>query len=187
MRIKKYLSVIVFFLVLILYSCKSYKSIQLVGTFYKGEIKILNENNTNFKFKARYDSLGTVFLKLYTNTGFKVGDFVIKFDSVLIKSIYDNSYKDYIYDVYSQIRTEIFLNELVINLLRDKLFENKFYVSKRINCDLDTKIGIKEINFYSKKCKKIFAIKEMKNLGIKRKFEIIIFDGTKIELTFKKV
>lgn len=174
-------------------NCGGYKSIDSIGNFYKGEIKILNnEEKINLKFKLNFDSLDNISIKVYNTTGFKIGNFTISKDSILITNLYDLSYKVRIINIYNKISNEIFLDKLIIKIFKNEIFQKNIDISKSLNCKPENNSINSEENeviIFSRNCKKMLIILEKKIVSLKKrkKFEILISKDSKIELTFIKI
>ena len=186
MRINKFIFLILIINSFIIISCKSYKVLESIEWKYKGEIEILNEEKITFKFKLEIDSLKIIGLKLYTNSGFKLGDFLIFNDSIVINKLYNNSFKESIFSVYNKMCSEIFINNLIVYLANNKLFDGNVEVSKSSNCNSSINIEKKEITILSRECKEVCKISKMNNSNKNIKYEIILPKKTKVELTIRK-
>jgi hypothetical protein len=188
----RYSIILILFYSVLVFNCKSFKSINTYEIAYKGEIKIINEEKTNLKFKLYFDTLKTINIKLYSNAGFRVGSFNVYNDSISIIDLYDEKYKNLVNNIYSSINNEICLKEFLYNLFNKDILKEYNYVLKSNDCGntLNNEvIGRNEITFYTKNCRKLFTVVENKAINITRnkKFVIKISKSSSIEISFKKI
>lgn len=192
MRIKGIEILTSIFFFVIICNCRSYISFESLENYYKGEIKILNREKISLKFRLSFDSLNNINIKLYNSTGFKIGNFLINNDSLSIIYVYDSSYNESIINFYKKVNSELFLNRLIISLLKNEIIEKNESILKNKNCKIENLYinnEEQEINIFSRDCKKMITIIEKKGIGFKvmKKFEIIVSKNSKIELTFIKI
>ncbi len=77
-------------------------------------------------------------------------------------------------------------------MLKNEIIEKNESILKNKNCKIENLYinnEEKEINIFSRDCKKMITIIEKKGIGFKvmKKFEIIVSKNSKIELTFIKI
>jgi hypothetical protein len=189
MRIRKVEWFLLISFILVFIDCKSFKSFESKGSYYKGEVKIIGEGTTKLKFRISFDSLYNLNLKFYTSAGFKVGDIKIYNDSISINNLIDASYENYIKIIFYKINQEIIVNKFLFYLLTERKFEKWFDLQKGLNCMSENSLDNDKITIYSRECRKMFTIIQKRDLTLKYnyKFEVFSPKEVKVELSFKKI
>jgi hypothetical protein len=168
--------------VFLIYGCKSFHYLKNnESNSFKGIIKFNGNELYSIKFKAKFDTLFNISIKLYNYLGFKIGNFKLNNDSLIIENIFDSSYRNSIYEFYKKTNDEIDIKKFLKNLLCENIFDQKVNYSKGLNCNRFL-FSKNIINVYSRECKFFFTLQKINN----NKYEFILLNNEKIEFFLKK-
>jgi len=180
MRIKE--TFFIFILILCVYNCRTFNVLNKSNSYcYKGNIKYFSDEKFSLKFRIIIDSFCNMDLKLYSSTGFKIGHFKLIKDTLIINELIDYDYKETIENIYERIRHEININAFLKYFFNGDIFAEKELITKNKNCGLNN-WDKNEFIFYSKECKYLFTLKKYSS----KKYEIILLNKCKIEISFRK-
>jgi hypothetical protein len=148
---------------------------------YKGEIE--NANDYTFKYFLSIDSFSNLQFKIYDLSGIKLGEFILSDDSLDIKYIIDNSFKEQIFVLFKKFNNEHCLKEIVFDIFTSAILIENDNFNLKNNCynrNFVTENGMKVCEISNLKYDRILSISEMR--FSKRNYEIILNDGIKLKL-----
>ena len=92
------------------------------GNSFSGYIYDNKKEQINVKYRVDFDSLDVIRFRIYSISGLKYIDFIIKPDTFIIKYILDNSYRDMLYRNYYKLNQEVCIYYVFYDLFKGKLF-----------------------------------------------------------------
>lgn len=181
-RLKGFTLTCCVFIFLCFISCSATHEIQTKPIAFTGHICDKEKVEFNLKYKLIYDSINSIKIRLYDISGIKLIDVVVRSDTFSIKYILNDSYKDQLYNFYSQLNKEICVYNLLTDLFQGKVFDKAFnqlcYIKTIDENGLVTISSLKfkeVVKFEGLKFKNYFGYKLPSKINILIKGKLYIF------------
>jgi hypothetical protein len=145
---------------------------------YSGDIEIVDNESLYLRFTLKIDENKNIRIRLFENFGIKVAEFIVKRDSIIIKSIIFDEYKKYIEGFFFKYNNALCINYLVSDIFELTIF-NKLDIPVCYVKENDNEVSNDDIKIFTLEQNFVMSINRNKILAKHKNSIYLKFDNNK--------